>query len=257
MENFIFLLGLAVGINILMFIPAFLFKTDKLTDISYAASFLILASIVASQSTQELGHILLYAFVTLWSIRLGGFLLYRINKQGRDKRFDEMRSKFFSFLKFWLLQGVSVFVILIPALLYWQNENLNYNTLSVIGAIIFIIGLSVEFLADIQKFNFNQRKNKSTAWIDEGLWSRSRHPNYFGEISVWFGIYLFVLPSLSLNQALIGLIGPLFITSLLLFVSGIPLLEKSADKKWGNKKRYQEYKKRTPVLIPKLSKKQQ
>jgi steroid 5-alpha reductase family enzyme len=188
MENYLFLLGLAVGINVLMFIPAFLFKTDKLTDISYAASFLILASVVASQSSQELGHIILYAFVTLWSIRLGGFLLYRINKQGRDKRFDEMRSKFFSFLKFWLLQGVSVFVILLPALLYWQNENLNYNALSVIGAIIFIVGLSTEFLADIQKFNFNQRKNKKNAWIDEGLWSRSRHPNYFGEISVWVGI---------------------------------------------------------------------
>jgi len=170
---------------------------------------------------------------------------------GKDKRFDEMRTKFWSFLKFWLLQGVTVWVVLLPSLLLFSKETVQWSELSWLGIAIFIAGLTIESLADYQKFVFKSNPDNKGKWIASGLWKYSRHPNYLGEILVWLGVYLFCFTSLSGVQQLIGALSPLFITGLLLFVSGIPLLEKKAQKKWGDKKEYQQYKKSTGVLVPK------
>ena len=127
------------------------------------------------------------------------------------------------------------------------------SLLSVIGFIIWFIGLLIEAFADYQKFTFMSQANNKGKWTHIGLWKYSRHPNYFGEILVWIGVYLFLLPALTLGEALIGLISPLFITLLLLFVSGIPMLEKAAEKKWGDDPAWQTYKKRTGSLFPKFN----
>jgi steroid 5-alpha reductase family enzyme len=119
-----------------------------------------------------------------------------------------------------------------------------------LGLGIWFIGLIIEATADIQKYKFKLDKKNKDKFIDIGIWKYSRHPNYFGEILCWVGVYVFVFLSFSISEKLIALIGPLFITTLLLFVSGIPLLEKYADKKWGKEKDYQEYKKNTNILIP-------
>jgi len=246
------LLLVAVGLNLLMFLIAFRRQTDKLTDISYALTFILLTGMTVWLYSQEVtaAHIIAVLMVSLWAIRLGGFLLYRISKTGRDHRFDEMRSNFRKFLQFWLLQGVSVWIILIPALLLLMSPRATVSVMSLLGVLIWAVGLLTEATADIQKFRFSQNPAKKNKWIDEGIWKYSRHPNYFGEICVWVGMYIFAAANLSIGQTIPALISPLFITSLLLFVSGIPKLEKSADERWGNDKNYQEYKRRTSVLVP-------
>ena len=146
-----------------------------------------------------------------------------------------------------LLTMETVFVIMIPALLFLSSDA-EVTAISYLGLVVWIFGLFVETVADIQKFNFSKRgKGK---WIASGLWKYSRHPNYFGEILCWVGIYLFTFSSLSVAGKFLGLLSPVFISFLLIFVSGIPILEKYADKKWGKDKEYRRYKKRTSVLIP-------
>lgn len=240
----------SVAINLLMFIPAFRYKTDKLTDLSYALSFIVLSLVAFFSSQKELIHLILLTMVVAWSIRLGGFLFLRIRKQKRDKRFDEMRDSIWKFGRFWLLQGVSVYVILLASLFVWNKDEVAFGWLNWVGLVVFIVGLLIESTADYQKRKFSSKSKNKDKWINTGLWSISRHPNYLGEMIVWTGVYTYAFSNLLLNERLIGLLSPVYIISLLLFVSGIPLLEKAADLKWGEDRDYKEYKKRTPVLIP-------
>lgn len=242
------ILGISIIINLLMFIPAYFYRTDKLTDISYAVTFVVCAFFGYLYSSMEFGHTLLLLFILIWSVRLGSFLLYRIRKVQKDSRFDKIRNNFYKFLGFWLLQGLTVFILLVPSLLLWDST-FDLNTMSIIGLTIAVSGLLIESFADIQKYNFRTRSKK---WIDEGLWKASRHPNYLGEILVWIGVYLYCIGSFDLTQAIIALVGPLFIIIMLNFVSGIPLLEKASDKKWGKTTAYINYKKSVPVLIPSI-----
>lgn len=243
-------LVLSVGINLVMFLPAFYFKTDKLTDISYAVTFAVLALFGVVQGNTSTSRLILFAMISVWALRLGGFLLYRVWQKGKDSRFDEMREHFWKFGRFWLLQGVTVWVVMLSAILAFSEESMSANVLSIIGLAIWATGLVIETVADWQKFKFSQNPKNEGTWIDEGIWQYSRHPNYFGEMSVWIGVYLFCLANLSGYQVWLGLLSPLYIIGLLLFVSGVPILEKSADKKWGDDKKYQQYKKRTSILIP-------
>lgn len=238
--------------NIVMFVPAFLKQTDKLTDISYGVSFGLLALFAYARSERTLAHTLLLVAVLLWSVRIGGFLLMRIRVIGKDARFDGMRNNFFKFFRFWLLQGISVFVVMLGSLVAWNVDSTSLTLLSYAGLALFMAGLLTEAVADLEKFKFNQNPINKGKWIDEGLWRKSRHPNYLGEMSVWTGLFLFSLPFLSGWQIIIALISPLYIISLLSFVSGIPLLEKSADERWGKDENYQKYKKEVPVLFPSI-----
>ncbi len=250
MELLITTLGLAVGLNLLIFIPAYLLKTDKLTDITYALSFVIIAVWSAFHNGVTTSEILLIGMILLWALRLGGYLLIRIRKMGKDKRFDAMREKPLRFAGFWLLQGVSVWTVLLPSTFFFDRNPKTLPAFAFVGLSVWATGLLIETVADLQKYRFiNSPRNKGK-WIDRGLWKYSRHPNYFGEMTVWTGIYLFTLFSLPAAQAIIGIIGPLYIISLILFVSGVPLLEKAADKRWGAQKAYQAYKRETSVLIP-------
>ncbi len=243
---------ISVILNLLLFIPAFHYKTDKLTDISYSITFIILITIGLFSGGTSIPEVILFIMIFIWAVRLGSFLFIRINRFGRDKRFDDKRDNFIKFLGFWLLQGVSVFIILIPSLLVFSSKVDSFNIYSIFGIIIFLSGLFIESIADFQKFNFITNSKNKGKWIDKGLWSYSRHPNYLGEIMVWSGIYFFAIFYLNLNHILISIISPAFISFLLLFVSGIPILEKSAMKKWGKDKEYRKYLKKTGKLFPKL-----
>ena len=240
---------ISLAIQIALFIPAFKFKTDKLTDLSYGLTFVLLALIAFLLSDVSFPKLLLLLMITAWGLRLGIYLFIRINKIKKDDRFDEIRTNFFRFLGFWLIQGVTVFVVLIPSLLFFQTTTV-FSPLSLFGFGVWLTGLLIEGFADQQKFSFiNNEKNKGK-WVNVGLWKYSRHPNYLGEILCWVGIYLYTFSSLTYVYRLMGLLSPLFIIILLLFVSGIPKLEEKADKKWGSDKEYQKYKKKTAVLIP-------
>lgn len=243
-------LAVSLAINIVMFIPAFIWKTDTFTDISYAVTFVIVGIFGFLTSDKNTLSILLLILILVWAFRLGTYLFIRIRKIGKDARFDGMREHFWKFLKFWILQGITVFVVMIAATIGFSHGGDSLSWISLLGVIIFIKGLTIETIADIQKYRFINNPKNQGAWIASGVWKYSRHPNYFGEIQVWVGIYLVIAPVLIGWEYIIALASPLFIAGMIIFVSGIPLLEKSADAKWGDNPRYQEYKRKTSILVP-------
>jgi len=243
---------LSVGIQIIMFVPAYIFKTDVFTDLSYSLTFIMISTFSYLLGGFSLSAIILLGLLYLWAVRLGSYLFIRIRRIKKDTRFDGMREDSVSFLRFWLLQGVAVFVIMIPSSVFLLQSEQIFGLQFIIGGCISLFGIIFETIADYQKYVFiNDPKNKGL-WISSGVWKLSRHPNYFGEILVWVGIYIAVVPSFSFLWILIGSTSPLFIILLLRFGSGVPLLEKSADQKWGINPDYIAYKKNTPILIPRL-----
>lgn len=242
-------LYVSLAINLSMFLVAFRLQSDKLTDISYAVTFAAIAIWGFSFSERNPYHLLLMAMVVVWALRLGGFLLYRVVKKGKDARFDEMRGSFLKFGKFWLAQAVTVWAVMIPSIFAFEAQ-LVFTPLLITGLAIWAVGLVCESIADFQKLAFSSDPKNKDKWIETGIWKYSRHPNYFGEILVWVGVYLYVFMSLTQLESYVALISPLFIITLLLFVSGIPILEKNADKRWGKNAKYREYKKRTSILVP-------
>jgi steroid 5-alpha reductase family enzyme len=241
----------SVLFNSSMFLVAYKQGTDKLTDISYAVTFIALAvfGLVRSPAISTAKWII-FCMVVLWALRIGGYLFIRIRATGKDKRFDKIRGNFKKFLGFWLLQALTVWVVMLGVLVFYSEGTKPIGSFMVAGMVVWFTGLLIEALADMQKFKFMQNKKNAGKWIQSGLWKYSRHPNYFGEILVWFGIYIFVVSGLQGGTQFIAMISPLFISFMLLFVSGVPLLEKSADARWGKDKNYQKYKNSTSVIIP-------
>ena len=252
MSGIFLYLAICLGINLTLFVPAYLLKTDKLTDISYALSFVVVAIIGYERSDKSILHALFSACVVLWAVRLGGFLYIRIMKNKSDKRFDGIREHAGKFLQFWALQGLSVFIVISSGVVLWEKQHPVVTIGSAIGIGVFGFGLVFEAVADWQKYQFSLKKRNKGLWVSAGLWKLSRHPNYFGEIVVWLGLFIVAFDQLSTLQVGIAAMSPLYIATLLLFVSGMPILEKSADKKWGHDKKYQQYKKQTPLLLPRF-----
>jgi steroid 5-alpha reductase family enzyme len=248
MELLITTLVFLISFNLLMFIPAFIFKTDKLTDISYSISFIAVSLFLFIKSEQNIVQTVLLAMILLWAIRLGTYLFIRISKTGKDKRFDGMREHFWKFSKFWLLQGFSVWVIMLSATVNFSNDGISLSVLHILGVSIFLIGLVIETVADYQKFVFKSN-SENTGWTNVGLWNRSRHPNYFGEMLVWIGIFTFSIISLPTLNIIVSAISPVYIITILLFVSGVPLLEKKYDKRYGENPEYKKYKEETSLVI--------
>ncbi|MCF7928879.1 MAG: DUF1295 domain-containing protein [Spirochaetales bacterium] len=244
-------LAVSFGINAAFFAFALSFKTDKVTDLTYGLTFLILTVIALIYS----GTYTLYTFgaalmVGLWGVRLAAYLFHRIITIGKDDRFDDKRESFIRFGSFWVLQAVTVWVVMIPVLLFLKDPELTGPAwLFPLGGVVWALGFGLEWVSDHQKFRFKNDSANRGKFMNRGLWKWSRHPNYFGEILLWWGVFIAVFPAFS-GWELASVIGPVWITMLLLFVSGIPLLEKSADQKYGDDPEYQRYKKETSILIP-------
>ena len=134
--------------------------------------------------------------VGLWGLRLAGYLLFRIIHMGRDKRFDGVRENFWRFFRFWFFQGIAVWVIMLPVTV-WFGAPGAWNPLMTVGVIVWAAGLVVEAVADAQKFAAKKQPGGESRWMDTGLWRYSRHPNYFGELLVWWGVFVFVAGDLS------------------------------------------------------------
>ena len=191
---------------------------------------------------------LLLAVVSLWAVRLGSYLLSRILATKVDHRFDDKRNSFVKFGTFWLLQATAVWIILLPVTFAMGRQGLQINYPFLVGGLVVsLFGLVYETIADYQKNTFKKKNPKRL--VTSGLWAYSRHPNYFGEVLVWWGIFVMVLPYLRGFNYLV-VFGPVFITLLLLFVSGVNLLEASWKEKYGNEAYYQEYVRRTSLFIP-------
>ncbi|MCX6059821.1 MAG: DUF1295 domain-containing protein [Chloroflexi bacterium] len=245
--------GLAFLIQWLVFIPAYLLQTEKFFDLTGSITYISVIAIAVFFSKGADGRsILLAALVVIWAIRLGSFLFSRIQKAGKDDRFDEIKPSFIRFLNVWTIQGLWVTFTMAAALVaITTTSRKEFDLFAIVGFLVWIFGFAIEVIADSQKRRFSANPENKGKFIQTGLWSRSRHPNYFGEIIVWVGVAMIALPVLQ-GWQWVALISPVFVTLLLTRVSGVPLLENKADKKWGGQADYESYKKSTPVLIPRL-----
>ena len=250
---FALVVALAFLIQWLAFIPAYLFQTEKFYDLTGSLTYLSITLIAVFFSDgADARALLLAALVIVWAARLGTFLFSRIRKAGKDDRFDEIKPSFIRFLNAWTIQALWVTFTASAALIgITTAARKDLDLFALIGFLIWLAGFAIEVIADAQKSRFNADPANKGKFIRTGLWSRSRHPNYFGEILLWVGVLIITLPVLH-GWQWVALISPLFVAFLLTRVSGIPLLEKKADAKWGGQAEYEEYKKNTPVLIPRL-----
>jgi steroid 5-alpha reductase family enzyme len=236
------------------FIPAYFFQTEKFYDLTGSVTYIFTVTYVSvksySTTNVNISSIILAILIILWAIRLGSFLFMRIHKSGEDKRFKLIKPSPTRFFMTWTLQGMWVSLCAMCALTAIASSNgVVPNGLFYMGMLIFICGFVIEMIADSQKSIFRKNLDNKDQFIRHGLWAYSRHPNYFGEITLWLGISIMSLSSLSSWQY-ITLISPIFTYLLLVYVSGVRILEISGKEKWGHLESYQEYIRTTPSLFP-------
>ena len=237
-------------IHWLLFIPAYVFKTEKFYDLTGTISYISIVLYVLLSSTDgiiNLGNMIVSSLIIIWTLRLGTFLFTRIKKAGEDKRFREIKKSFSWFFMAFTISGMWVSICTICALTGISN-GIELTGVTYIGVIIFIIGFALEIISDNQKTNFRKIEYNKDKFITTGLWKYSRHPNYLGEIVLWTGVAIISYSSLEVYQ-MFTLVSPIFTYLLLVNVSGINLLEKSGEKKWGHLDSYKSYKENTPRLI--------
>ncbi len=245
--------GLSFLINWLAFLPAYLLQTEKFFDLTGSLTYLTIPLMALALSGKtDARSLLLAALVAVWAVRLGVFLFRRIRKAGKDDRFDVLKPSFPRFLNVWTMQALWVTFTASTALIAITTTELQaVDAYAVVGFLVWLFGFAIEVVADAQKSRFNANPANKGCFIQTGLWSRSRHPNYFGEITLWVGVAIIAVPVLR-GWQWIALLSPFFVALLLTRISGIPLLEKKADAKWGGQADYEAYKRNTPVLIPRL-----
>ena len=247
---------LAYVIHWIAYIPAYMFQTEKFYDLTGSVTYLSVVWFVFLSTYKSIslnfGNLILVLLISIWTIRLGLFLFMRIHKAGEDKRFRSIKTSASQFFMTFTLSGLWVTLCSMCALVAISSpEGLVMNALTYIGIILFIIGFGIEIIADNQKTAFRSIEANKDSFITSGLWSKSRHPNYFGEVLLWFAIAVISFSSLEGLQ-LITLISPVFTYILLVYVSGVRMLEDMNDKKWADDEQYKSYKKITPMLFPKL-----
>ena len=245
--------GLAFVLQWIAFVPAYLKKTEKFYDLVGGASFVCVAGLcLLLAPAQSLRSVVLFAMVVLWAGRLGIFLFIRIKRSGKDGRFDAIKQSFPRFLIAWTVQGLWITFTLAPVMaVILSGEQHGLDLFFILGSLVWLLGYLFEVTADLQKYRFKSDPDNKGKFIQCGLWSISRHPNYFGEITLWVGVAIIALPVLSGWQYL-TLSSPLFIYCLLRYISGVPMLENYADERWGDLDSYQAYKRSVPLLVPAL-----
>ena len=242
--------AVSIAVNCAFFAVAAARRTDVVTDLSYSLTFALLAVILPFAGAGKPVQLAASLLVFVWAVRLGAYLFRRILRIKVDHRFDGMREKPLRFARFWFLQAITVAVVMLPVSYLLDREHpAALGIWGIAGALVWLVGLVTETLADAQKAAFRARGENRGRFVSGGLWRYSRHPNYFGEMLVWWGLFLFAVPVLH-GAAFAVVLGPVFITLLLLFVSGIPPLERSAEEKYGSDPIFREYKRRTSILVP-------
>ncbi len=249
----VFALGalLAYAINWVVFIPSNRNKTEHYFDLTGSATYLAVTAVALLLSDDLDGRaVIAAAMVAVWALRLGSFLFRRVRRDGRDGRFDEIKVDPLRFFMTWTLQGLWVLLTIAAALaIITSVERKPIGWVAIVGIIIWVVGFTIEVVADRQKSAFKQNPANAGRFITTGLWAWSRHPNYFGEIVLWIGVAIMAVPVLS-GWRWVVLISPVFVVLLLTRVSGIPMLEARAEKRWGDDKQFQTYTGTTSVLIP-------
>ena len=237
----------------ILFLPAYFFQTEKFYDIVGSFTYLTVVLYTFFSCNKDsgfnIGNLIISFLIILWALRLGSFLFLRIYKAGEDKRFKFIKPSATRFFMTWTLQGMWVSVCSLSALTAMSSHTgVVLNGIFFLGIFIFIFGLLLEVIADHQKTQFRNQPQNKGHFISSGLWAYSRHPNYVGEIVLWTGVSVMSFSSLSGVQY-IALISPIFTYLLLVYVSGISILEATGKERWGHLKSYQEYIENTPSLL--------
>jgi len=253
-----FALAASIGfiLHWLIFIPSYIYQTEHYFDLIGSISYIsIVLFTFLALNNLDIRSILIGLLIMVWAVRLGSFLFIRVKRDGKDNRFNVMKTKFWWFLFTWTIGGLWVFITMAAGLAAMTSAKaVPLGWFALIGIVLWLEGFIVEIFADHQKTRFRSKKENQDRFINEGLWSFSRHPNYYGEITLWLGIALIAFPVLQ-GWQLLTLISPIFVYILLTRISGITMLERRADKKWGDDPEYQLYKQTTSSLIPMFKRK--
>lgn len=255
MSLFIICASVSFVLHWIIFIPSFAFQTEHYFDLTGSISYLSAVALAFYLNPSvDPRDLLIGLLIVVWAVRLGSFLFMRVKQDGKDDRFTIMKTQFHWFLMTWTLGGLWVFLTMAAGLAaITSNTTQPFGLMAYLGLALWIFGFSIEVIADRQKRVFKKNQQKDKEFITSGLWAWSRHPNYFGEITLWIGLTLIALPVLS-GWQLVTLISPVFVYILLTKISGIPLLENRGMKKWGSDPEYIDYVNRTPALILKKPK---
>lgn len=238
-----------------VFIPSYLLQTEHYFDLTGALSYISTITLAAYlHPLLDLRGLIICVLISIWAVRLGSFLFMRIKRAGQDRRFIESKTRFWQFLYIWTMGGAWVFITMAAGLAAITSMTQRpLGIFAIAGVFLWLVGFSIEVVADRQKTKFRQLPENADHFITSGLWSYSRHPNYFGEILLWLGITVIALPTL-VGWQYVTLISPIFVALLLIKVSGVRLLEADAKDRWGSDPNYQYYVNNTPVLVPFIGK---
>ncbi len=246
---FIQALLLIAGYATLWYIIALIKKRNDVADIAWGLGYIVICIFLLLTQEQSPISILLYVLVTLWGLRLAIYIYSRNTNKSEDFRYRQWRADwgrhFYwrSYLQVFLLQGLILLIIISPVIFVAVNAPAEWSGFTIAGLCCWAIGFFFQAVGDYQLSVFVKTRKHKDDIMQTGLWKYSRHPNYFGELMMWWGIFIVIIP---MHGSLFFIISPVTITGLLLFVSGIPMLEK----KYVGNKNFEAYKKRTSALIP-------
>jgi steroid 5-alpha reductase family enzyme len=249
--NLLGTLVVSLSIQALFFVMASWLRSDVFTDITYSMTFAVLTlGLLLGGDRLTPGNILQTGLIVIWSARLGGYLLIRILRTKKDDRFNGIRENPLRFGMFWFFQGVSVWVILLPTTLAMSRAgDWLWCPSAVAGCAVWLCGFVLETVADQQKFSFRSLPENRGRFIQTGLWRTARHPNYFGEMLCWWGLFFIAAPAFASWQW-VALAGPVFLTALLRFGTGVPTVARKQKQKYGHLPEYQRYLRSTNLLVP-------
>lgn len=240
----------AYGVQWIVFIHAWQTLSEKFFDLTGSLTYVVMAvAAVIMSAAYDLRAITLLVLISIWALRLGPFLYFRIKQAGEDKRFRSIRIYFPTFFMTWTIQGTWVYLTSCAALAaITSGRVVPVDAFFLGGLALWMLGFGIEVIADRQKTAFRANPENANRFITTGLWAWSRHPNYFGEIMLWAGIAVMAIPVLE-GWQLFTLISPIWVLFLLTAISGVRMLENRAARQWGEDPEYQSYKARTPVLV--------
>lgn len=245
---------LLFGYATLLYLLALQLKRNDVADAGWGPGFIVVIASAVIQYGSPLVPLIVYLMIALWALRLTVHMIRRIRNGPEDFRYHNWRKEwgttFYwrSWLQVFILQAFFLLIIAAPIFIAAPCDAVSIQRIQFPGSILWVIGWGIQLTADEQLHRFRKQKNKASRFLQTGLWKYSRHPNYLGEILMWWGIFLFVAP---LPHGVWAIISPVTITLLLRYVSGVPLLEK----KYKGDAAFEAYKRKTPVIFPWFPKK--
>ncbi len=249
--NYFLILGLVLLVYMsLWFVISLIKKRNDVADVAWGLGFVLLAwvSFFISE-VHDVRGILVSLLVSIWGIRLAWHIQARHKGKPEDYRYQKWRNEWGrwfvmrSYLQVYLLQGALLFLIVLPVLFINKSTDSVISIFDILGIALWLIGFTFESVGDAQLARFLGNPLNKGKLMRSGLWAYTRHPNYFGEVTQWWGIWLVAV---SLPNGWITIVGPITITLLILKVSGIPLLEKKMEEHPD----FAEYKRKTSIFIP-------